>query len=119
MSGGRLELGLIGRGAGRLPTGDVRLGFAAFARRQQQVGMVEKPADTRGGGVTSRLPNRPHHSDPSCVTSERSPRPRRLRVAVGRVASSGLVLMFQLLHLRLQLRDDPGGVNSNTVTVPV
>lgn len=48
MSGGRLELGLIGRGAGRLPAGDVRLGFAAFAGRQQQVGMVEKPADTRG-----------------------------------------------------------------------
>lgn len=87
VSGGRVELGLVGRGAGRLPAGDVRLGFAAFAGRQQQVGMVEKP------------------------------RPRRLRVAVGSVASSGLVLMFQLLHLRLQLRVDPGGVNTATVTL--
>lgn len=54
MSGGRLELGLIGRGAGRLPAGDVRLGFAAFAGRQQQVRMVEKPADTRGGRRSRR-----------------------------------------------------------------
>lgn len=50
VSASRLELGLIGRRAGRLPAGDVRFGFGAFAGRQQQVGMVEKTADTRGSG---------------------------------------------------------------------
>lgn len=35
------------------------------------------------------------------------PSPRRLYVTVGSITSSGLVLMLQLLHLRLQFRDDP------------
>lgn len=42
----------------------------------------------------------------SVLHYQRSPGSRRPCVAVGTQTHSGLVLMFQLLHLRLQLKDE-------------
>lgn len=39
------------------------------------------------------------------------PSSRRLYVTVGNITGPGLVLMLQLLHLRLQLRDHSEGFN--------
>lgn len=51
----------------------------------------------------------------SLLHYQRSPGSRRPCVAVGTQTRSGLVLMFQLLHLRLQLKDESEETQANTL----